>query len=41
MSNFTKGIIMAIDFMITCSFDHPNGHVVLCAIGDQHAPSCL
>ena len=28
MSNSTKGITMVIDFMITCTLDHPMGHVV-------------
>ena len=28
MSNSTKRITMAIDFMITCPLDHPRGHIV-------------
>ena len=28
MSNFTKGITMAIDFMITCPLDNPRGHTI-------------
>ena len=28
MSNSTKGIIVATNFMITCSLDHPKGHII-------------
>ena len=28
ISNFTKGITMAINFKITCPLDHPMGHIV-------------
>ena len=29
MLNSTKGIIKAIDFIITCPLDHPKGHPIL------------